>query len=183
MPGTVQEVRLASHRSETRGVALAVLAIVAGWLLVVAWRREPPSGPELGEHQASAFHDLGPLEQGIYTDLRAAASEIAAWKADTGAWPSSAELAGQSIPPFAGQAAGRRGRHAWSDETAASGNRLYLAHPQDEHGAEWILLFEDSAASIWRRPHLDRPLPPRPRRRALEREGWTEIVAFTPASP
>ncbi|AHF92203.1 hypothetical protein OPIT5_20060 [Opitutaceae bacterium TAV5] len=176
--GCVQEIPSAGHRAESRGVALAALAIVVLWAGVVLARHRTAEPPALAGYQRTAFAELSPVEQGLFADLRVAADEIVALGGEAGAWPEPAELAEEAaLAPFAQDVAWRRrGAHVWTRIDATEGGRprvVYYGRPADSGAAEWALVIDDGKPGIWRRQGGGAAVRAAS---GLAAEGWLEMV-------
>ncbi len=94
-------VQPANHRKEVLWLSLTTLLIVVVWALLVAGRQRTLDTRSLKPWQISAIQDLNTVEQAVYSELRAASTEITAFYEEEGRWPDVQELEALYIPPFA----------------------------------------------------------------------------------
>ncbi len=107
-------VRPAGAERETLFVALLCVAILLAASAVVALRATSSQTTAVAPWQIDARGALTAAEQGINADLRVAADDIHASLVG-GKIPTSEELAGEALPPFAVDATTKtRGGHVWS---------------------------------------------------------------------
>ena len=115
-----QIVRPVATRRETGCVLLAMLLVSLGFSLMVVHRTRSEPEARLEAYQLSAFSDLNDAEQGIFSDLYAAAVEIDDMHDSDEVWPRIAELEEMYLAPFLKDAAWeRRGKLGWTVATLA----------------------------------------------------------------
>src|SRR5882672_11050642 len=110
-----QIIKPATGRFEGAWLLLVCVVVLAVCGALILQRHTKLEVVQLQPYQISAFADLNKSEQGIFTDLYAAALELQTVYRDSKSWLTLEDLRYLSIPPFAQSAMTEmRGAHQWS---------------------------------------------------------------------
>jgi hypothetical protein len=172
--------------------AVMLTAVASGYALT----RDPEQGQQqLLDWQVSAFADLGPVDQAIYSALSVAAEDITYWNYDLAVWPQPEDLASIVLPPFYQDAFWEQnGRVKWQLHESANvelgGTTVYSGTGGVAEGQSgYILVFQHrhagtgftDQAQTWVHSEVDAPLPESFRAESLVRLGWKLVVKYSGA--
>jgi len=195
-------IKPAGVRDENIGVfifAMLVLCIATWYITISASSTPKPATIQPG--QLDSRHDLNPIEQGLYADLKAASEEIL-WRIAEHEAISVEALSDDYIPPFVTDVVSQeRGEHEWLLLTQQKENSthdwLYVGSTtKPETAGSFALLIQQppakehtqanaQKASLW---YLDSPVPPNDGTQdnthldSLLNSGWKQVISHFDAS-
>jgi hypothetical protein len=199
------EVRPPSPRIELGNVIRFSMVVVVG-----AWMFLAVNGATVHDAGGSARHllpfqvliqDRSPIEQRMFRELQEGLLEAESRRASTGAWPATASLAEEGIPPFAIDPTAKGGSYEWRlTHNGAFVN--YLGVPRQPGSPAWLVLVQEPEpgappdparedeehhrlasgemlhVSTWVRADAR---VPEGTIRAPQAEGWTQLYAVGPS--
>ncbi len=183
---------------------LAMLIVSLGFSLMVIHRTQSEQATQLETYQISAYSDLNDIEQGIFSDLYAAAFEIDEIHDFDDVWPQINALEEMYLAPFLKDASWeRRGKLLWTlknDDQAAlytaayigttsepdiSGSFLLLLshhHDEDEAGENEGVVHseedEEEHCTIWYAAGNAPTIPNELIEKNLIAKGWQEVIPY-----
>lgn len=167
------------QREARRALPFLALALVAwaGGLGWARWHRAETAAP-LDPWQRS-FLGLPESEQRLYRAVREGIFEAENVRAETGAWPTAEQLAGEGIPPFAADPL----LPALTWRQAREG--LYVNYVGDGEATRWLILFIEPDPKALKTPGeaappVDEEHHTLPDRTALHVTVWTQPVTEPP---
>ena len=197
-------VRPSSSRAESWLVCVVVALILLASGIGVGQRRVVDYFPRLFDWQISAFYDLKPTDQAVYSALLAASEEL--WwihgdllyfgteeeRADP--WPTAEQLSLDFLmPPFAKDVAwSQQGETNWERVASYSfeGSTVYFGSGGKVPGQSAYLVMLShvhkgasyaNGATIWVHPDPNVPSPDTIKRDSLIVNGWKEVVPYNGA--
>lgn len=192
MNKTVEVVKPACVKGETTGFLITVFVVLLVWGLGVYGRTRTESHIEVEPWQINVFSDLNPKEQGIYTDLVAAASEIYMIYIDeSNSWCTLEDLQEYGLAPFNHDVVWQqRACIDWKyihRKNEVVDEAYYIGIPEVSGGIGAFILsihkdigvsVEENAEEIWYIPKNNLKLPESFSDASLISAGWKQLVAY-----
>ena len=145
MNKNIEYIKPAQAKSESFWIIIVTIIVLFLWLTGVQGRLRIENKKEIESWQLNVFTNLNSIEQGIYTDLKAAAEEIYQIHLDEGGkWYTVKDAQADYIAPFAQDITSRqRGNIEWqskSKKTDSQDTVYYLGSSQNPKASGSFLL-------------------------------------------
>jgi hypothetical protein len=204
MKEQIDVVQPSSGRAESWIIVAVIGVIMLGSGLAIAGRQREEATARLYDWQISAFYDLNPTDQAIYSGLSAASEVLWVAHADllmgtpeerANPWPKAEDLTTELwlLPPFQKDAAWtQHGEVHWTLAASFSfagsavyfgsggkvpGQSAYLLNLSHVHkGASYV-----NGATVWIHADPNVKAPTNVTRDSLIANGWKEVVPYTGA--